>query len=309
MKKQKVEISPHLALTSIEHQDGAANGRNVSLLMKSDLSSLTEDQVALLKSIIGEEEEVEKATLQSVRKDLQEALEGISSDYFLVDADSSVVVYSEYISDYPYWELWAEDYTVEDGQVMLSGQAVSVKEVLTFETDSGEVVLSESRSGDVTQEVMSLIKSNINNLSGEERLRDALKSEKEEITLMQEEIQKAVASALEPVQQKLEKAVEEKEALEAKLEEIHKAAAEQKQSDRLEALKKAVACDEQAEALRKSLEAVEDEAFEQVLKSLSTKNEQVESSALFKQMSQEGEVQEQQESHTARLLKAEFGQE
>lgn len=58
VEEQSVVLSPHLSITHNELQGGAANGRNVSLLMKNNID-LTQDQINLLKSILGEGQEVE----------------------------------------------------------------------------------------------------------------------------------------------------------------------------------------------------------------------------------------------------------
>lgn len=51
--KKKLNINPHLALTHVS-QNGAANGRNVALMLKT-LDGLDEKTISMLESLIGED--------------------------------------------------------------------------------------------------------------------------------------------------------------------------------------------------------------------------------------------------------------
>lgn len=311
IEEKEVSISPHLSLTHMQIQDGAANGRNVSLLMKSDLSSLTDRQIHLLKSIVGAEE-IEKTSSRGKRKALQEALSNINSEYCVLDFDDEIVVFEHFSYDGYY--IYASEYSIRGNKAILSGNIRKVNEVVSYENESGSIVLSEKIDEDISADVLSLIKSSLPTLNGNKKVRDVFKTKYEEgVKLMKEEIQKAVDAALSPMKEELQKAqtqlakaVEEREKAEAALQELAKSVEASKQAARLDKLKEVIADKEQAEALQKSLAEVSDEIFEQVFKSLQSKNEVIESSGLFCQSSTETDSDAPQESYTAKLLKQKY---
>ncbi len=101
----------------------------------------------------------------------------------------------------------------------------------------------------------------------------------------EEAVSKAIEVALAPVQEELKKAKEQLEVVElAKLEAVAKA--------RKTAIAEVEKDEAAAEALYKSLEAVSDESFEVIVKSLKAKEEKLEDSDLFKQKSKNTEVEE-----------------
>ena len=60
------KMNPHLAITHNELQNGAANKRNVSLLLKSDVE-IDEETAALIEKVSGVKVEVTKASYEYLR--------------------------------------------------------------------------------------------------------------------------------------------------------------------------------------------------------------------------------------------------
>ena len=112
-------------------------------------------------------------------------------------------------------------------------------------------------------------------------------------------VEEAIAKAVAPVQEELQKAKEQIEVIEkAKKEAVVKARQEAIASVEKDAAK--------AEELFKSLEALPDEAFDTVIKALAAKDAVVEDSDLFVQKSKSSDVEVEEENGTAALLKAKF---
>ena len=112
-------------------------------------------------------------------------------------------------------------------------------------------------------------------------------------------VEEAIAKAVAPVQEELQKAKEQIEVIEkAKQEAVVKARQEAIASVEKDAVK--------AEELFKSLEALPDEAFDTVIKALAAKDAVVEDSDLFVQKSKSSDVEVEEENGTAALLKAKF---
>lgn len=323
VQKQEVVISPHLALTHSELNSGAANGRNVSLLMKS-LENLTDKQKELLKGILGGEDFLEKMSNNGVRKKLSRKLEEVyppkySGDIsvYLLDFDEDVAVFNKY-----YDGLYAVNYSISDsGDVALIGAAYPVNEVISYEESSGNIVLSEAADGvkvnpDTLEKSVALI-------NKEEALKENLKTiinkGKEE---MEQQIQKAVDAAkaplleeiskanaqLEELQKSLESVNKEKEALQEALQEIEKAQKLEKEAKRLEKLSEVFPSEEEAVEMQKSLQGLDDEAFENVVKAFSAKKQALQKSDMFTRVSETSAESGEQQSGTAQMLKAKYAQ-
>src|SRR5690606_10683120 len=314
-KKKSVKLQPHLAITHNELQSGASNGRNVSLLMKS--VDITDEQKEILKSIVGEEW-IEKVSYNGLRNLLNEAIEVYKTDKwswaYVEDFDETTVVFSN--SD----GVYAVQYTLQDNKVVLNSNAIPVNRVISYETDSNSLVLSDSVDG-VDPNVLVLIKKSFEKISNNDKLKSVFKSKQEKgKQLMEQEIQKAVDAAvgvmktdlqkaqadLSEAKQSLEKAVAERDALQEKLDAIEKAAKEAAEAQRKEALKAVIADEKQVETLFKAFSALDDEAFAEVIKSYETKNEQLENGDLFVQKSGNGGEQEQVESNLAKMLREQY---
>lgn len=134
-----------------------------------------------------------------------------------------------------------------------------------------------------------------------------IEKSQEEVITLQEEIQKAVQAAEAVLKAQLS---EKEEALTKALADVA-AFKEEKLREVAKARKTAIAEVEKdeaaAEALYKSLEAVSDESFEVIVKSLKAKEEKLEDSDLFKQKSKNTEVEETvAENATSAILKAKY---
>lgn len=310
-EKQDITLAPHLALTHMEYNHGSANKRNVSLLMKAGID-LTEKQKDLLLKMVGEEN-IEKMSYNGLNEKLSAAVrakyKGYNDWVWLSDFDENVLVFSNDDG------LYSVEYEVdENGKVSFTSAAIPVNRVISYEEASGNIVLSESADG-VDSKVVELIEKSFDKIKDNSQLKNVLKTKLEKGKKdMEQEIQKAVDAAIAPVQKELakaqeslEKAVQDKKALQEQLDEINKAAIEAKQAQRLEVLKGVISDEEQLTTLHKSLEVLEDEAFEAVVKSLTAKKEALENSDLFKQRSS-GASQEEggKESFLTQTLKAKY---
>lgn len=276
------KVTPHLALTH-EAQGGPANGRKVSLLMKNQ-EELTPELRDILETILKSQDpsdEVVKATSyqslsRKLEKEVQEYKKGKESWgwAYVRDFDDDVVVYSNYDG------VFACSYTENsDGTVSLGEDDTSVNAMITYEDTSGNLVLTESDS--ISSKVSGLVvKSFQKSYDHDEKLKDIFKTkhmEKAQMTELQKSLDDAQAE-IATLKAALEKS-------QAELQEVHKAAAEAKSSQRKELLK-AVASEDDLEALHKSLETLEDSAFETVLKTMKAAKETADAqSGLFTQIS------------------------
>lgn len=311
IKTQTKKKSPHLALTHNELQNGSANGRNVSLLMKSDIE-ITPEIAAILKAVTGEEIDIEKASYEMLRKKLNDAIKSFDSNRwdwsYVEDFDESNVVFSNDKG------VFYASYTVNGNNVTLGNEAHSVNKIISYEEKTGGLILSESSDG-IGSGVHSLVVKSFDSISNNEKIKDIFKSEKERgIKQMEVEIQKAVEKAtadlsvkLEKANADLQKAVADGEALKAQVEAFEKSAKDAKSAARLASVKEVQADEEKAVALSKSLEALDDESFANVIKSMKEVNEKVEGSDLFTRVSKSSDIDDAaQESETVKLLKQKY---
>ena len=275
------KVTPHLALTH-EAQGGPANGRKVSLLMKNQ-EELTPELRDILETILKSQDpkdEVVKASYEGLSRKLEQAVQagkkGVESWgwAYVRDFDDDVVVYSNYDG------VFACSYTENsNGTVSLGNDDTSVNAMITYEDTSGNLVLTESDS--ISSKVSGLVvKSFQKSYDHDEKLKDIFKTkhmEKAQMTELQKSLDDAQAE-IATLKAALEKS-------QAELQEVHKAAAEAKSSQRKELLK-AVASEDDLEALHKSLDSLEDSAFETVLKTMKAAKETVDAqSGLFTQIS------------------------
>lgn len=307
--QEKEKHTPALSLTHNELQGGAANGRNVSLLMKSDVE-LTEKQKEILKSLLGEETEfIEKMTYENTRELLSKAIVDKFQDNFgyggyvyVHDFDESVAIMSKNDG------LYSIGYTINGNSVTLDDEANPVTRIITYEPSTDSVMLSKARDG-IDANVVDLIEKSLESINKNDKIKDILKSkQEEEEKTMQEEIQKALAPVQEELskaQADLQKAVEERDALKAALADIEKAQAEAKAAKRLSEIKEVIVDEAQAGELQKSTASLDDEAFENILKALKTKQDIVENSEMFKQASGSG-AKVEDSNPLADLLKSRY---
>jgi hypothetical protein len=127
-----------------------------------------------------------------------------------------------------------------------------------------------------------------------------------EVILLQEEIQKAVEAAESVLKAQL---VEKETALQKALEEVSAYKVEKEQvvtKARKDAIAEVEKDEAKADELFKSLEVLSQEAFDVVIKSLKAKDQVVEDSDLFVQKSKNSDLDVEEESGTAAILKAKY---
>lgn len=307
------KMSPHLALCDMKTQGGAANGRNVSLLMKANVE-LDDEAKTLLKSILGQGdlEVIEKASYEQLRTKMADAIKKFSKDKWewslVEDFDDQYVVF------YNDQGIYYTEYTLSDNQVVLGDVAYPVNRIVSFESKTGTLLMTDSTSNDSIgvppEGVRSLIVKSFDSISSNEKIKAIYKSKHEnEVKNVEQEIQKAVEAKqaeLTKALADLEKAAQERDALKAQVEEIVKAQAEAKAAQRLDLVKSVIKDEDQAVAFAKSVETLEDEAFQTVVKALQLKEQVVEQTDLFKSVSQAQVETGEQQSTLAALLKQKY---
>lgn len=304
--KDKKAKTPHLALTHNELQGGAANLRNVSLLMKNK-DELSEDVIKALESIGISLQQVDKAAFYSqLRAQLQTAIKDkYAKEYewlYVEDFNDSVVIFCNGKG------LYSTEYSNVGGEISVGDLANPMTTVLMYEPASGNMLLSEDAEDKLEEGVYGLITKALNNSESVEHLKEMFKSiENKKVIILQEEIKKAVAEAeallksqIVDLEGKLEKA-------QGQVDKYEEATKEAVAKARKAAIAEVEKDAEQAEVLFKSLEAVGDEAFEAVLKALKAKEDKLENSDLFVKKSKNTEVPEKKEVNgTAAILEAKY---
>lgn len=288
-KKKK----PHLALTHKALQGGSANGRNVSLLMKSDVE-ITEEITKSLEALGINKSMFASKVNELLNGAIREAYGDDDHWLYVEDYDDSIVLFCKEEG------LFSVTYSLVDGQVTLSDLAKPVSRVITYEPVTGDMLLSEDAEDKLEEGIYSLVTKALQNKSTKEHLVEMFKAQelkKSEVEILEQEIKKAVDAAeailkaqLVEKEADLTKALEEVAVFKAeKLEVVAKA-----RKEKLAAL----GSDEEAEALYKATESLADEAFEVMLKALGAKSKVEKESDLFKEkgVSGEGEPKKQEEA-------------
>lgn len=284
----------HVALVH-KDQGGPANLKT-TLLTKST-KSITDQQVASELALI------EKAKLDSkIRQELQDAVKAKFQDdddewLYLEDFDDSRVFFwrenSLYVANYRMDR--NEQYIVED-------MATSVEKDW-FYVETGKVILSEVAKDKLEDGEYVLVNKALNNPETNTRVEKALVAFTEKKEKMQEEIQKAVAAK--------DAEIAALQAELAKAQEIVKAAEAEKKANMLKAREAKVQefLKDGAVELVKSTEALNDEAFEQVLKALGVQKAAVEESGLMEEMSNPNAAEVQEVNKTAEIIKAKYAKQ
>ena len=283
----------HVALVHKE-QGGPAN-LYTTLLTKST-SDITDQQVASQLALI------EKAKLNSqVQQELSAAIKQKFQDddewLYLEDFDDSRVFFwrenSLYVANYRMDR--NEQYIVED-------MATSVEKDW-FYVETGKVILSEVAKDKLEDGEYVLVNKALNNPETNSRVVKALSDFTEKKEKMQEEIQKAVAAK--------DAEIAALQAELAKAQEIVKAAEAEKKANMLKAREAKVQefLKDGAVELVKSTEALNDEAFEQVLKALGVQKAAVEESGLMDEMSNPNAAEVQEVNKTAEIIKAKYAKQ
>lgn len=277
--------SPHLALTHMELQNGASNGRNVSLLMKSDVE-IDEDTALLIEKVAGVKVEVNKASYEHIRNKLQDAVKKFETKGYdwswIIDFDESNVVFSNDSG------MFYTTYSVNGLEVGVGSEATEVSRVVNYVESGEKIVLSEALET-IDGGVRSLIVKSFDNISKNEKLVNVIKQlTKTEKENSMTEIEKAVEDATNGLKVELEKSKSDlqkaqadlTEALE-KVQSFEKAAQEQKESIRKSAVSGVLADEKQVEEFLKSVSSLDDNAFNSVVEVLKAKSDVVEDSDLF----------------------------
>lgn len=289
---------PHLALTHMELQQGSANGRNVSLLMKSDVETTEEITKAL--EALG----INKSMFASKLNDMlgnavREAFGDDDHWLYVEDYNDSIVLFCSEGG------LFSVDYSLVDGKVTLGDLAKPMSRVISYEPETGEMLLSEDAEDKLEEGIYSLVTKALQNDKTKEHLVEMFKAQelkKSEVEILEQEIKKAVDAAEAILKAQL---VEKETALTKALEEVAVFKAE-----KLEVVAKARKAKiatvkslskEDGESLYKATEALGDEAFEVMLKALGAKSEEEANSDLFKEkgVSGEGEPKKQEDAGLA----------
>lgn len=292
---------PHLALTHATLQGGSANGRNVSLLMKSDIA-ITDEVEKSLKALGLDKSLVNKSMFASKVNDalssaVREAFGDEDHWLYVEDYNDSIVLFCSEGG------LFSVDYTLVDGKVTLGDLAKPMTRSISYEPTSGEMLLSEDAEDKLEEGIYSLVTKALQNKDTQEHLVkmfEAQELKKSEVEILEQEIKKAVDAAeailkaeIAQKDEALVKALADLEVFKAeKLEVVAKARKEQL---------KAVVSDEEAESLYKATELLPEEAFEAVVKSLGNKAKDEKNSDLFKEkgVSGEGEPKKQEDAGLA----------
>lgn len=285
MAKETKKKAPHLALTHNVIQGGAANGRNVSLLMKAGVE-LTDDVTKALVAL-----GINKSAFQSeisslIRDAVCETFKDDDDDSWLYveDYNDSIVIFCTDDG------LYSVGYSLVDGKVMLDDLANPVVRAVTYNPTTGDMLLSEDAEEKLEEGIYSLVTKALQNPTTLEHLALMFKAQLKvnEVEILEQEIKKAVDAAELILKAQLK---EKDEALEKALADVAAFTA-----DKLEVLAKArkeslaaVVSDEEAESLYKATESLGDEAFAAIVKSFGIKAGIEKESDLFKEKGIGGE--------------------
>ena len=282
----------HIALCSKDNP----GANNYTTLLTKSTDGITDQQVASQLALI------EKAKLNSqIRQELTDAVKSKFQDddewLYLEDFDDSRVFFwrenSLYVANYRMDR--NEQYIVED-------MATSVEKDW-FYVETGKVILSEVAKDKLEDGEYVLVNKALNNPETNTRVEKALVAFTEKKEKMQEEIQKAVAAK--------DAEIAALQAELAKAQEIVKAAEAEKKANMLKAREAKVQefLKDGAVELVKSTEALNDEAFEQVLKALGVQKAAVEESGLMDEMSNPNAAEVQEVNKTAEIIKAKYAKQ
>jgi hypothetical protein len=295
LPKEIKKKAPHLALTHNILQGGAANGRNVSLLMKAGVEltdDITKALVALGINKSAFQSEISSLISSAVCETFKD--EDDDSWLYVEDYNDSVVIFCTDDG------LYSVGYSLVDGKVVLDDLAKPVVEVVSYQPTSGDMLLSDDAEDKLEEGVYSLVTKALQNKTTQEHLALMFKAQelkKSEVEILEQEIKKAVDAA----ELILKAQLKEKDVL------LEKALADVAAftADKLEVLAKArkeslaaVVSDEEAESLYKATQSLGDEAFAAIVKSFGIKAGIEKESDLFKEkgIGGEGEPIKQEEA-------------
>ena len=282
----------HVALC---HKDNPGANNYTTLSLKAT-GGISDQQVASQLALI------EKAKLNSlIRQQLEDAVKAKFQDddewLYLEDFDESQAFF------YTEKGMYVVKYSLSnDDMYILEDQATSVEREW-FYVETGKVLLSEQAKDMLKEGEYVLVNKALNNPETNARVQKALADFTEKKEKMQEEIQKAVAAK--------DAEIAALQAEVSGLKEIVKAAEAAKKEQVLKAREAKVQefVKEGAVELVKSTEALDDNAFEQVLKALSVQKAAVEASDLMNEVSNPNAAEVQEVNKTAEIIKAKYAKQ
>lgn len=298
-KTESKKSTPHLALTHNEIQGGAANGRNVSLLMKSGISEFSEEVQKALQAL-----GINKAFYGQIRDSISAALQeafGEDDEYiWLEDFDETKAIFSNCEG------LFTVGYSVQDGKAVVDALATPVDRVVSYNPVDGKLLLSEEAEEGIEDGVYALVAKALKNKETQDRL--AKLFNKSEVSTLNEEIKKAVAEVETLLKAQLQEKEEALTKALAEVEELKKGAV---LKAREEALSFVTDVEKRAE-LVKSLASLDEAAFATVVKAMEAASKVQEESELFKQtsvqMTKQAELQGQEaQADFDAMMKAKYG--
>ena len=303
------KVTPHLAMTHKALQGGSANGRNISLLMKS--AEMSEAIEKALEGLGLEGSVVKSAFYGQIRNVLQSALtDQFGGDdwddwCYVEDFDDSTVVFCTDDG------LFITSYKISDnGTVATLGEtATPVTASVTYTETNGDIMLSDDAEDKLEEGVYTLVKSCTTNPSTVEHLKKMFERKQSEVIKMQEEITKAVDAAIAPLQKALDEQTVVLKAAQDKLAEYEAAsvaAVEKARKEQLAAVRPA----DEVEELFKSLAPLSDEAFAVVVKGFAKEKAVSDQSDLMTETGVNGVGEQDQEKidGVAAILKARYPQ-
>lgn len=282
----------HVALC---HKDNPGANNHTTLILKST-SGITDQQVASQLALI------EKAKLNS------QVQQGLSAAIKQKFQDDDEWLYLEDFDDVNafFWRensLYMVTYSLgKNEEYVIADEAKNVEKEW-FYVETGKVVISEQAKDKLEDGEYVLVNKALNNPETASRVVKALTDFTEKKEKMQEEIQKAVAAK--------DAEIAQLKADMAGLQEIVKAAEAAKKEALLKSREAAVGAvlKEGAVELVKSTEALNDEAFAQIIKALGVQKAAVEQSDLMTEVSKATAATEPTEKNTtAEIIKARYAQ-
>ena len=278
----------HVALVH-KDQGGPANLKT-TLLTKST-KSITDQQAASELALI------EKAKYVSqVKAAIESAIREKYYDYWMYVEDYNDTVAIFWKDD----SLYSVAYTVDqDENYILAETANEVKREYIY-SPTGKVGISEDAEKKLEEGVYVLVAKALSTPETIGRAEQALATYNKKKEKMQEEIQKAVEAK--------DAEIAKLQAEMASLQEIVKAAEAEKKANTLKSREGQVAAllKEGAVELVKSTEALNDEAFAQIVKALSVQKFAIEESDLMNEISNPGAGPRQEINKTQEIIKARY---
>lgn len=303
------KVTPHLAITHNQLQGGAANGRNISLLMKS--AEMTEVIEKALEGLGLEGDVVKAAYYGAIRNVLQSAVTDQfgGSDWdeyaYVEDFDDTTVVFCTQDG------LFVTSYQISDNGTVatLGDEATPVTASVTYTETNGDIMLSDDAEDKLEEGVYTLVKSCTTNPSTVEHLKKMFEHKQSEVIKMQEEITKAVDAAVAIEKAAFAEQATLLKAAQDKLAEFESAAVAAKVELRKGALSAAKVPAEKLEAVLKSLSALDDESFGVQVDLLKAMASAVDNSEMMQEagVAGAGAESKEEEDRTTAILKARYG--